>query len=116
LATKTFSFLFIKRVPVTHCRRSFGTQLERTSGLKNLLIRAIADLQNSSPKNAAVPTSLYKNAPLVINKQDYAKAKKHSTMGETLGVAREMQARRTLLTQFSQRYSKSDFNIKKGSR
>jgi ribonuclease Z len=42
------------------------------------------------------------------DKQDHAKAKKHSTMAEALGVAKEMEARRTLLTHFSQRYSKAD--------
>ena len=37
-----------------------------------------------------------------------ARYKNHSTMGEALEVATEMKARRTLLTHFSQRYSKAD--------
>ncbi|PHH68803.1 hypothetical protein CDD80_7234 [Ophiocordyceps camponoti-rufipedis] len=38
----------------------------------------------------------------------HAVAKKHSTLDEALDIARQMEARRTLLTHFSQRYVKAD--------
>ncbi|EGR48534.1 Hypothetical protein TRIREDRAFT_61701 [Trichoderma reesei QM6a] len=102
-----FGLASIKRVPVPHCWRSYATQLELTSGLK------IAYSGDCRPSKSFAQEC--RGAHLLIHectfgddKQDHAKAKKHSTMGEALGVAREMAARRTLLTHFSQRYSKSD--------
>ncbi|KAM4057137.1 beta-lactamase superfamily protein [Hirsutella rhossiliensis] len=97
----------ITRVPVPHCWRSYGTQLELTSGLR------IAYSGDCRPSTAFAKAC--RGAHLLVHectfgddRQDHARAKKHSTMGEALGVARDMQARRTLLTHFSQRYSKAD--------
>ncbi|KAF4511466.1 hypothetical protein G6O67_003262 [Ophiocordyceps sinensis] len=97
----------ITRVPVSHCWRSYGTQLELTSGLR------VAYSGDCRPSMAFAKAC--RGAHLLVHectfgddRLDHAKAKKHSTMGEALGVAREMQARRTLLTHFSQRYSKAD--------
>lgn len=107
LGEENFGLRSIKRIPVPHCWRSYGTQLELTSGLR------IAYSGDCRPSSAFAQGC--KGAHLLIHectfgddKQDHAKAKKHSTMGEALGVAREMEARRTLLTHFSQRYAKSD--------
>lgn len=107
LGSENFGLSSIKRIPVPHCWRSYGTQLELTSGLK------IAYSGDCRPSSAFAQGC--KGAHLLIHectfgddKQDHAKAKKHSTMAEALSVAKEMEARRTLLTHFSQRYSKAD--------
>jgi ribonuclease Z len=39
---------------------------------------------------------------------EHALQKGHCTIGEALGIARDMRARRVLLTHFSQRYTKAD--------
>ena len=105
--TQNFGLASITRIPVPHCWLSYGTQLELTSGLR------IAYSGDCRPSSAFAQGC--KGAHLLVHectfgddKQDHAKAKKHSTMAEALGVAREMEARRTLLTHFSQRYSKAD--------
>ncbi|KZZ95869.1 hypothetical protein AAL_04165 [Moelleriella libera RCEF 2490] len=102
-----FGLRGMRRVPVQHCWRSCGTELELTSGLR---IAYSGDCRPSS-----FFASAFKGAHLLIHEctfgddmVDHARQKKHSTMSEALGVAREMQARRTLLTHFSQRYAKSD--------
>lgn len=107
LGDDNFGLASIKRVPVPHCWRSFGTQLELTSGLK---IAYSGDCRPSKlfAQECRGAHLLVHECTFGDDKQDHAKAKKHSTMGEALGVAREMRARRTLLTHFSQRYSKSD--------
>ncbi|KAK4083947.1 hypothetical protein Purlil1_10580 [Purpureocillium lilacinum] len=107
LGDENFGLASIKRIPVPHCWRSYGTELELTSGLR------IAYSGDCRPSSAFAQAC--RGAHLLVHectfgddKQDHARAKKHSTMGEALGVAREMQARRTLLTHFSQRYTKAD--------
>ncbi|TQS34044.1 hypothetical protein Golomagni_05590 [Golovinomyces magnicellulatus] len=102
-----FGLAGIKRIPVPHCWRSYGTELELTSGLR---IAYSGDCRPSSKFAQAC-----RGAHLLIHEctfgddmQDHARAKKHSTMAEALGVAKEMEARRTLLTHFSQRYTKSE--------
>lgn len=102
-----FGLKRIRRVKVPHCWRSYATELELTSGLR---MAYSGDCRPSSEF-----ASVCRGAHLLIHEctfgddmQSHAKAKKHSTMGEALGVARDMQARRTLLTHFSQRYTKSD--------
>ncbi|KAG6000020.1 hypothetical protein E4U21_006039 [Claviceps maximensis] len=102
-----FGLAGIKRIPVSHCWRSYATELELTSGLR------IAYSGDCRPSRAF--SRACKGAHLLVHectfgndKQDHARAKKHSTMAEALRVAREMEARRTLLTHFSQRYSKGD--------
>ncbi|OAA50413.1 hypothetical protein NOR_00863 [Metarhizium rileyi] len=107
LGKENFGLASIKRIPVPHCWRSYGTQLELTSGLR------IAYSGDCRPSSAFAQAC--RGAHLLVHectfgddKQDHAKAKKHSTMAEALGIAREMKARRTLLTHFSQRYSKAD--------
>ncbi|GAO13108.1 uncharacterized protein UV8b_03496 [Ustilaginoidea virens] len=107
LGDENFGLAGIKRVPVPHCWRSFATELELASGLR------IAYSGDCRPSSAFAQAC--RGAHLLVHectfgddKQDHAKIKKHSTMAEALGVAREMEARRTLLTHFSQRYSKAD--------
>lgn len=106
-AQDSFGLRGIKRVPVAHCWRSYATELELASGLR---VAWSGDCRPSSKFAQAC-----RGAHLLVHEctfgddmQDHAKYKMHSTMGEALGVAREMQARRTLLTHFSQRYGKAD--------
>ncbi|KAG5982528.1 hypothetical protein E4U55_001778 [Claviceps digitariae] len=106
LCVENFGLTGIKRIPVSHCWHSHATELELTSGLR---IAYSGDCRPSRDFSYAC-----KGAHLLVHectfgndKQDHAKQKKHSTMAEALRVARNMRARRTLLTHFSQRYSKA---------
>lgn len=102
-----FGLAGIKRIPVPHCWRSYGTELELTSGLR---IAYSGDCRPSSKfaKACLGAHLLVHECTFGDDKQDHARAKNHSTMAEALRVSKEMQARRTLLTHFSQRYAKSD--------
>ncbi|KAK8148211.1 hypothetical protein G3M48_000146 [Beauveria asiatica] len=106
-APDAFGLRRIRRVPVPHCWRSYATELELVSGLR---IAWSGDCRPSSQFARACRGAhlLVHECTFGDDKQDHAKAKNHSTMSEALGVAREMQARRTLLTHFSQRYGKAD--------
>ncbi|KAG6039916.1 hypothetical protein E4U19_002211 [Claviceps sp. Clav32 group G5] len=100
-----FGLAGIKRIAVTHCWQSHAVELELTSGLR------IAYSGDCRPSHNFAQAC--KGAHLLVHectfgddKKDDAKAKKHSTMGEALDIARQMEAKRTLLTHFSQRYTK----------
>ncbi|KAH8176305.1 beta-lactamase superfamily protein [Sarocladium implicatum] len=93
----------IKRIPVTHCQQSYGTQLELTSGLR------IAWSGDCRPSDNFADAC--KGAHLLIHESTFdnedskhAKEKNHSTISDALGVAERMEARRTVLTHFSTRY------------
>lgn len=102
----TWGLASIRRVAVPHCWRAYGTQLELTSGLR---IAYSGDCRPSMDFARACLGAhlLVHECTFGDDRQDHARAKKHSTMSEALGVAREMRARRVLLTHFSQRYSKA---------
>ncbi|KAG6033576.1 hypothetical protein E4U41_006872 [Claviceps citrina] len=107
LGDDNFGLAGIKRIPVSHCWLSYATELQLTSGLR---IAYSGDCRPSDDFARAC-----KGAHLLVHectfgddKQEHAKAKKHSTMAEALDVAAKMGARRTLLTHFSQRYTKGD--------
>ncbi|KOS18474.1 Ribonuclease Z 1 [Escovopsis weberi] len=102
-----FGLRSIRRVPVPHCWRSYGTQLELASGLR---IAYSGDCRPSAAfaRECRGAHLLVHECTFGDDKQDHARAKRHSTMAEALWVAREMGAHRTLLTHFSQRYSKAD--------
>ncbi|PNH49209.1 hypothetical protein VD0003_g7927 [Verticillium dahliae] len=92
-------------VPVQHCHQAFAGVLTWPSGLK------IAYSGDCRPSNDLADagrgaTLLVHESTFDDDKRDDALAKKHSTMGEALGVAKRMGARRVLLTHFSQRYAK----------
>ncbi|KAH7170188.1 hypothetical protein EDB81DRAFT_774659 [Dactylonectria macrodidyma] len=102
-----FGLTSVKRIPVTHCWRADAVQLELTSGLR------IAYSGDCRPSDDFA--RLCRGAHLLIHEctfdddmQSHAVKKQHSTMREALGVASKMEARRTLLTHFSQRYVKSE--------
>lgn len=107
LEDDTFGLKAITRIPVPHCWLSMGTEIELTSGLR---IAYSGDCRPSTKFAEAC-----KGAHLLIHEctfdddmQSHAKRKMHSTISEALDVARQMEARKTLLTHFSQRYVKSD--------
>lgn len=114
LGENKFGLSKIKRISVPHCWLSKATELELTSGLR------IAYSGDCRPSPAFAREC--QGVHLLIHEctfdddmGSHARKKMHSTVGEALGVARDMKARRTLLTHFSQRYVKSD-SLKRGER
>lgn len=106
-APDAFGLRGIKRIPVAHCWRAYATELELASGLR---VAWSGDCRPSMKFAEACRGAhlLVHECTFADDMQDHARAKMHSTMGEALGVARAMGARRTLLTHFSQRYGKAD--------
>lgn len=102
-----FGLAAVKRIPITHCWRSFATELELTSGLR---IAYSGDCRPSADfaRECLGAHLLVHECTFDDDMQSHAKNKKHSTMKEALGVASSMRARRVLLTHFSQRYVKAD--------
>ncbi|KAK3942359.1 hypothetical protein QBC46DRAFT_379994 [Diplogelasinospora grovesii] len=95
----------VEAVYVDHCHSATAVVLTWPTGLK---IAYSGDCRPSPPF-----ARLGKGAHLMIHEctfdddlQGDALAKKHSTMSEALDIGRQMQARRILLTHFSQRYPK----------
>ncbi|KAI1632527.1 hypothetical protein F4809DRAFT_627229 [Biscogniauxia mediterranea] len=90
---------------VNHCLGALATVFTFPSGLK------IAYSGDCRPSNDFV--QIGQGTTLLIHESTFedemigdAIAKKHSTMGEAIGVGERMGARRILLTHFSQRYQK----------
>ncbi|KAF7552826.1 hypothetical protein G7046_g7286 [Stylonectria norvegica] len=107
LGEDNFGLTSIKRIAVSHCWRSYATQLELTSGLR---IAYSGDCRPSEDFAQAC-----RGAHLLVHECTFdddmgghARKKMHSTRSEALSIARKMRARRTLLTHFSQRYVKAD--------
>ena len=94
-----------KTIPVAHCANSFAVVFHGTS------FGSIAYSGDCRPsKNFA---RIAFNADLLIHEATFADGmeadavvKRHSTVGEALQVAKEMNAKTTILTHFSQRYPK----------
>lgn len=99
-----FGLTSIKRINVNHCHQSCGTQLELTSGLR---IAWSGDCRPSKEFADACRGAhlLVHEATFDDNERQHAKEKKHSTLSEALDVAHRMEARRTVLTHFSTRYT-----------
>lgn len=92
---------------VDHCDDARAVALTLTSGLK------IAYSGDCRPSKQFASDHVGLDAHLLIHEatlddelQKDAVAKKHCTISEALGVAREMRAKNVLLTHFSQRYPK----------
>lgn len=95
----------LKAVPVNHCRDAFGLVMLHGDGWKLVYsgdTRPCRALQEAGK----ACTLLIHEATFEPELIDHAKAKKHSTTEEALQVAAFMGAYRTILTHFSQRYSK----------
>lgn len=102
-AHETFGLARIDSVRVDHCFGSLACVFAWPSGLR------VAYSGDCRPSPAFA--RLGRGATLLIHEATLddelgadARAKKHSTMSEALAVARDMGARRVLLTHFSQRY------------
>lgn len=95
----------LERVRVEHCKSAHAGILTWSSGLK---IAYSGDCRPSFAfaKKAKGASLLVHEATFEDDKGGDAMAKKHSTMAEALSVADKMEARRVLLTHFSQRYAK----------
>jgi ribonuclease Z len=103
--TAAFGLQEIRACFVSHCFGAMATVFEWPSGLK------IAYSGDCRPSDAFVEigrdsTVLIHESTFEDELQGDAVAKKHSTMGEAIAVGRRMNARRILLTHFSQRYQK----------
>lgn len=102
---EAFGIARIDAVRVDHCHDALGVALTFPNGFK---VAYSGDCRPS--KDFA---QIGKGATLLIHEATFddelsgdARAKKHSTTSEALAIGREMEARRILLTHFSQRYQK----------
>ena len=92
-------------VPVSHCRHSYAVIIKGTS------FGCVAYSGDCRPSTQFAKAAL--NADILIHEATFtdgmekeAVLKKHSTVGEALGVGKAMNARTIVLTHFSQRYPK----------
>ena len=98
-------FSQFEAVPVIHCYDSYGLVMEHVSGWK------IVYSGDTRPCPLLVQrgqkcTLLIHEATLEDGMEEDARKKRHSTVGQAVKVGVDMQAKATLLTHFSQRYSK----------
>ncbi|KAL2074328.1 hypothetical protein VTL71DRAFT_8106 [Oculimacula yallundae] len=103
--TKIVGLTSIKACGVQHCHGALAVAFTFPNGFK------VAYSGDCRPSEAFV--EIGKDATLLIHEATFddelrsdAVAKKHSTTSEALGVGERMNARRILLTHFSQRYQK----------
>lgn len=92
--------------PVSHCRNALAVSLVFPNGFK---VSYSGDCRPSKSfiKIGQDSTVLIHEATFEDDKVGDAMAKKHSTIGEALGVGAAMRAKRVVLTHFSQRYQKT---------
>ncbi|KAL5342452.1 hypothetical protein BJX70DRAFT_386225 [Aspergillus crustosus] len=92
-------------VNVIHCRDAYAVSLSFPDGFK---ISFSGDCRPSKnfAKIGEDSTVLIHEATFQDDMAGSAKAKRHSTVSEAIGVGRHMRARAILLTHFSQRYQK----------
>ena len=102
-----FGLSAIKQIAVPHCWRSLAHEIELTSGLR------VAYSGDTIPCDRFAEKC--RGAHLLVHECTFqddmledARKKQHSTVSGALSVSKSMQARRTLLTHFSQRYVKAD--------
>lgn len=107
LGENNFGLSKIKRIAVPHCWLSKATEIELTSGLRIAYSGDCRPSQSFAQECEGVHLLIHE-CTFDDDMGSHARKKMHSTVGEALGVAREMKARRTLLTHFSQRYVKAD--------
>lgn len=103
--TREFGITRIDAARVEHCHGALACVFTWPSGLR---IAYSGDCRPSSvfAEIARDCTLLIHESTLDDELRDDALVKKHCTMSEALGVAKDMRARRVLLTHFSQRYPK----------
>lgn len=100
-----FNLMSITAVRVNHCHQAMAVVLEMPNGFK------VAYSGDCRPSNDFAIAG--KGATLLIHEATFddemqgdAIAKRHSTTAEALDIGRRMEARRIVLTHFSQRYQK----------
>jgi len=101
-------------VPVVHCPQAYGVVLKSADGWS---VCYSGDCR-PSPKLAAAAKGcsvLIHEATFSDDMEDDAYSKRHSTVSEALGVGRDAQACRTVLTHFSQRYPALPDGIPEGA-
>ncbi|KAJ4316871.1 hypothetical protein N0V94_005213 [Neodidymelliopsis sp. IMI 364377] len=109
-----FGFADIQSVRVQHCHGAMAVSItfpqSPTDGLdvKPLKISYSGDCRPSQPfaRIGRDTTVLIHEATFDDELQDDARAKKHSTTSEALGIGAKMNAKAVVLTHFSQRYQK----------
>jgi ribonuclease Z len=103
--TKEFGLTSIQACSVEHCHGALAVVLNFPNGLK---VAYSGDCRPSSnfAKIGKGATLLIHEATFDDELQGDAIAKKHSTTSEALDIGKQMNARRILLTHFSQRYQK----------
>jgi len=91
------------QVPVIHCSRSYGLVIEHQCGWKLVYSGDTRPCERLIQEGMGA-TVLIHEATFDDSLQQEAIDKRHSTVKEALHVAKRMQAYRTVLTHFSQRY------------
>ena len=95
----------LRAVSVNHCYDAFGLVMLHTDGWKLVYSGDTRPCQ-ALQKAGRACTLLIHEATFEAELIEHAKAKKHCTTEEALQAAAAMGAYRTILTHFSQRYSK----------
>jgi ribonuclease Z len=102
---ETLGFSGFTAVPVTHCPHSYAVVIDGTS------FGRVVYSGDCRPSHQLAKVGL--GADLLIHEATFedgmeaeATLKRHSTVGEALRVAHDMQAKHVVLTHFSQRYPK----------
>ncbi|KAJ4985775.1 tRNA processing endoribonuclease [Stagonosporopsis vannaccii] len=110
---KLFGFADIQAVRVAHCHGAMAVSItfphsEADSKIKPLKLSYSGDCRPSQPfaKIGKDTTVLIHEATFDDELQGDARAKKHSTTSEALGIGARMDAKAVVLTHFSQRYQK----------
>ena len=92
-------------IQVAHCLRSFAVVIDGTS-FGRLAYSGDCRPSHQFADVARGSDLLIHEATFEIGMEEDAVLKRHSTVGEAIGVAREMNAKSLVLTHFSQRYPK----------
>lgn len=111
--TKLFGFADIQAVRVAHCHGAMAVSITFPPSSTNHMIKPLkisysGDCRPSQPfaKIGKDTTVLIHEATFDDELQGDARAKKHSTTSEALGIGARMDAKAVVLTHFSQRYQK----------
>ena len=100
---EVLGFTDIRTIPVAHCPHSFAVILDGTP-FGRLVYSGDCRPSNRLADSVRGAHVLIHEATFEDGMEAEATLKRHSTVGEALGVARKMEAKYTILTHFSQRY------------
>lgn len=102
---QNFEWRSILSVPVAHCPHAFAVIIDGTS-FGRVVYTGDCRPSKRLAQTACPVDVLIHEATFEDGMEGEAVLKRHSTIGEALGVASEMQAKCVVLTHFSQRYPK----------